>query len=98
MVENVTLIISCLTSGGIIALIFKAVFRTRAEGDNATLMLVKQLQENVNANNAKMILLEDEVHKWREKYYLEYEEKIKVVDELRRVRVQLERFNAKNQD
>ena len=90
MVENFLL---AAVGSGILVLIFKTIFRSKTESDSAIIMLVKQLQENVNANNAQIKLLEVELHLWRDKYYKELEEKNKLLDEIRKLRAALQKYN-----
>jgi len=93
MVEIIYGILASIFSGGLLVLIYKTIFRTKTEGDSAIIMLVKQLQENVNSNNLQIKSLETELHLWRNKYYTELEEKNKLLEEIRKLRSALQKYN-----
>ena len=61
-------------------------------------MLVDQLQKNVDENNKKVANLERTSAEWREKYYKEMEEKNKLANEVRKLTLELQRFNKNRPD
>lgn len=87
-------IIGAFLSGGLGVTIFNRFGMSKKESGDALLMLVKQLQENVNANNLEIRNLKAEIDQWREKYYNELEEKNKLSTEMRQLKLQLQKFNA----
>ncbi|MBD3748947.1 MAG: hypothetical protein IE931_05580 [Sphingobacteriales bacterium] len=78
---------------GIIIGLISRFSMTKKESYDATIMLVKQLQENVNSNNKEIKELKDEVHEWREKYYKELEEKNQLLEEIKKLWLQLQKIN-----
>lgn len=94
-------IIAAFLTGGVV---FKAVIdrfsMTKKERYTTLLMLVEQLQNNVNQNNAKVAQLETkcehleaQVDEWREAYYAAKEENSKLSNELRRLTIELKKYN-----
>jgi len=83
-------------SGGIAVAILSRFKMSKKEESEYILMLVKQLQENVNSNNEEIKKLKVEVDNWRDKYYTELEEKNKLSNELRTLRLELKKFNQQH--
>jgi hypothetical protein len=79
--------------GGMLVKLFDLIFMSKKDKGDALIMLVRQLQENVNFNNDEIRELKAEVNNWRDKYYKELEEKNRLSDELRLVRLSLNRFS-----
>lgn len=94
MDKTLIAIIGAFLSGGLGVTIFNRFGMSKKESGDALLMLVKQLQENVNANNQEIKELKAEVHQWRDKYYAELEEKNKLSIEMRQLKLQLQKINA----
>ena len=88
----ITLIGTLVTGGFLVGLVNKYGF-SKKEKNDYLLLLVKQLQENMTANNEEIRLLKNDVVHWREKYYQELEEKNKLAAELRKVYSELKKFN-----
>jgi hypothetical protein len=88
-------IVSSFLTGGIAQLVLNKFWMSKKEEGNYLLLLVKQLQANVNANNEEIIVLKAEIHQWRDKYYAELEEKNKLTMELRQLRLHLQKYNDK---
>jgi uncharacterized protein YlxW (UPF0749 family) len=84
-------------TGGLFKTLLDRVSLTKMDQYSTLVMLVEQLQRNVNENNDKIRELEKEVNEWRDKYYKELDEKNKLSNEVRQLRLELQKFN-KNQN
>lgn len=92
--ETIATLIVPFFGGGAAIKIFDRFTISKKDQNDYILLLVKQLQENVNANNIEIQSLKKEVDDWRNKYYSELDEKNKLSEELRKVTHELERFNT----
>lgn len=91
--EMTLTIIGALLTGGIGVTLLNRFGMSKKDESDYMLMLVRQLQDSVNANNEEIKILKVEVSQWREKYYTELEQKNKLADEVRQLRLQLQKFN-----
>lgn len=85
--------VGAVFSGGVLKIIVDRFSMTKNEQYQALIMLVEQLQKNVDENNEKVARLEKDSAEWREKYYTELEEKYKLTNEVRKLTMELQKFN-----
>ena len=85
--------VGAVFSGGILKVVVDRFSMTKNEQYQALIMLVEQLQKNVDENNKKVTQLEKDATQWREKYYLELEEKNKLANDVRMLTAELKKFN-----
>lgn len=96
MMTTVLTALGTFLSGGFAAALLAHFRMSKKEESEYILMLVKQLQENVNSNNEEIKKLKAEVDNWRDKYYMELDEKNKLSQELRTLRLELKKFNQQH--
>ena len=91
-------IIGAALSGGILKVLIDRVSMSKNEQYQGLIMLVEQLQKNVDENNRKISHLERTSAEWREKYYKELDEKNKLANEVRKLTLELQKFNKNLSD
>jgi len=88
--------VGAVCTGGVLKVIIDRFSMTKNEQYQALIMLVEQLQKNVDENNEKVARLERDSAEWREKYYTEMEEKYKLANEVRKLTMELQKFNKQH--
>jgi serine/threonine protein phosphatase PrpC len=90
--------VGAILSGGFLKILADRFSMSKNEQYQALIMLVEQLQKNVDENNKKVSHLERTSAEWREKYYKELEEKNKLANDVRKLTLELQRFNKNHND
>lgn len=96
MQETYLQIIGAIISGGILVKLWDRFFLSKKDQNDVMILLIEQLQRNVNENNEKLKTLEAEVEKWKNKYYDELEAKNNLNHEVRKLKIELAKFNHNN--
>lgn len=92
--EMVLTTVGTFISGGLAKSLLDRQSMTKNEQYQALLMLVDKLQKDVENNDKRIIHLEEECRSWRDKYYQELEEKLKLASENTQLLLRLRSFES----